>query len=255
MLSAFTESNLGSGIGGLSRDSHVDAPTSGDSSRSDSDVSTSSSYSSLSDFVTEMVNSEISGEISAHQTDSCAHVLVDQKSVFCPPVTFQLKATPLPKTIENSSDDQKSSRRGSDASSSASSSASPSADEGEGEKLFNEEGEPDKAISSNRSISPEKVVTPETEPVVPVNRSPLPLSRCSTPQKTRSLEQENRPLSAEPSVDKDKGSASGTSSPTLSRTISISSVFSRTGSLAGVNNPGSHSGSPSSGSFLERFTR
>ena len=89
------------------------------------------------------------------------------------------------------------------------------------------------------------------------------------PPLTGSLEgvKEHRPLSAEPSLDKVRQSSvpapliqgssivggqtsgSGRSSPTLSRTVSISSVFSRAGSLAAVG----HSSSGDS-SFLDRFT-
>ncbi|XP_053207796.1 MAP kinase-activating death domain protein-like isoform X2 [Panonychus citri] len=89
-------------------------------------------------------------------------------------------------------------------------------------------------------------------------------SRSNTPQHHHKVAlADHRPLSAEPSLEKNN---SASSSPTLSRTISISSVFSRTGSLAqhtNNNNQSSSGGGTSSSqnlssstspSFLDRFT-
>ena len=60
LLAALGNTSYTSGGGGLYRQSDI---ASEESSQSETDISTSSSYSSLSDFVTEMVNSEISGQI------------------------------------------------------------------------------------------------------------------------------------------------------------------------------------------------
>lgn len=260
LLSAFTEATLNSGIGGFSRT--TEAITSEDSSRSGSDVSTSSSYSSLSDFVGEMINSEISGDMPAHQLEaSKAHVLSDPKSICHPPDTLQFATAPETSTSAASSTlDKTSSQQSSAVSSSQSSSqsASPSgldeAEEGEAEEevtVAAEEKLPIKQAAKPEEIPIRPFRKSDSESTADPRKSPLPLTRSSTPLKGRSLD--SRPLSAEPSVDNKSGS--GTSSPTLSRTISITSVFSRTGSLAGINAPGStHSGSGSSGSFLERFT-
>lgn len=207
-----------------------------DSSETGSEVSTSSSYSSLSDFVSEMVNSEIAAaEVTAHHTDASAHLVSDPNSIFHPPETLQLSNFPL-----RTKDGKKLSQQGSEASSSpthSSPSISPSADEEE-EQLF----KPGSLVAKPDEVD----LSEHTLPPVPLSPRPLPTtqSRCSTPQKTVSLERENRPLSAEPSLEK---SNSTTSSPTLSRTMSISSVFSRTGSFG--------SGQGASGSsFLDRLT-
>ncbi|KAI1309467.1 MAP kinase-activating death domain protein [Halotydeus destructor] len=232
LTNALTGISFGTRAGSAANDTDITTEES-----SDSDVSTSSSYSSLSEFVSEMVNSEISGEISASQTDSSAHLVSDPKNIFHPPETFQLCNVQSTAKKESTKEDSDSSSP-----THSSPSLSPSIEDEE-EQLFKTSDQSSEPTEKTvREVSP-----PFDSPSHSAPRSPLPVSRCPT-QKSISLErQQTRPLSAEPSLEK---SGSGTSSPTLSRTISISSVFSRTGSIGSSGQGPGNTGA----SFLDRLT-
>jgi hypothetical protein len=307
---------------GASGDDDTDEDSSDDSDNADDDglvMSTSSSYSSLSDYVNEIVRSEISDFICSTVSPNEAastHVLSNVHSVFHPPDSFQLCNIPdqyESKKHESVTDDT---RRASgvggldsevDTSSPTRSSPSGSSLNEEEERLFPTSPETTSADESTPAIPQASFPSASTLPIVSSSGSAsftLPplmehhhVSRLSSssmssssnasqvnattgsPRRgifrgaplTGSLEgvKEHRPLSAEPSLDKARqssvpvsilqgsssvggqGSGSGKSSPTLSRTVSITSVFSRAGSLAAA---GHSSSGDSSGSFLDRFT-
>ncbi|XP_041365425.1 MAP kinase-activating death domain protein-like isoform X2 [Gigantopelta aegis] len=68
-------------------------PTDESGSDSEGAESTSSSYSSLSDFVTDMMNSEIDGESPAFYRENQV-LAVDESKVFCPPSTLHVPENP-----------------------------------------------------------------------------------------------------------------------------------------------------------------
>lgn len=218
-------------------------------------------------------NVELDSTAAARPVEAAsAHVLSNVKSVFNPPESLQLWATP---------DHYLMKRHHSIA----------AAEEGGKEVPSPETSSPTHSSPSSSSLNEEEErlfpATPDTgESATPATEVPISLpalhelasgslrSSSSSTHHTQSsgrsivsvreggagsasgtlvgssadLAQEHRPLSAEPSLDKN---VSGRSSPALSRTISISSVFSRTGSLAA----GGHSSSgDSASSFLDRFT-
>ncbi|XP_022252703.1 MAP kinase-activating death domain protein-like [Limulus polyphemus] len=102
-------SSLGNSLASLMCGEDISTDESG--SDSEGGGSTSSSYSSLSDFVCDMVNSDITGEVIGHSSDDASHVqiLFDHRSVFHPPSTLQvpgsggLNAFSLPGSASNSS--------------------------------------------------------------------------------------------------------------------------------------------------------
>ncbi|RWS30503.1 MAP kinase-activating death domain protein-like protein, partial [Leptotrombidium deliense] len=237
--------------------SNVDIPSPGSSS--ESDLSTSSSYSSLSDFVTEMVNSEICSEL---LDVSCTQLLCDHQNIFKPPEELHL-GVEKPKSVPSSEGEAaKTSSQGSGSSSPTHSSTSTSLDSAGGEEeetslkpmsLVDDTESQDTVSSTPTTLTPSSVNrlslsprhTNEAENQTFPEKEQIP--RAVTPQKI--LAPEHRPVSVEPEK---RNSAS--SSPTLSRTISISSVFSRAGSLANQipsNTSASHSSTGTS--FLDRF--
>ena len=200
---------------------------------------------------------------------ACAHVLSNVKSVYNPPDSLQLLATPDHLQMKRhhslapeDGDEAGKGQASPDTSSPTHSSPTSSSLNEEEERLF--------------------PVSPDTETATPAAEGAISLpfradvasslhSSSSSTQHTLSsgrslghgsagsasatlvgssidLAQEHRPLSAEPSLDKN---VSGRSSPALSRTMSISSVFSRAGSLAAA---GHSSSGDSASSFLDRFT-
>nr|XP_042894648.1 MAP kinase-activating death domain protein isoform X3 [Parasteatoda tepidariorum] len=259
-----------------------------DESCSDSEGagSTSSSYSSLSDFVTDMVNSEIVGEgfpaASGIDESSNTQVLFDHHSVYQPPSTLQLPTTGI-----NSSDSAFSIPGSLSTSSSHSSlSSSPS---------YNCDPEEDLARAAEQAVTPgfqplayrsesqdhgdgdtevfssqeaeTSTLTPSTirsviSPQPPIQgRSPADSlssdveSIHDTLHSIGSSPATSRPktgsaaVSSEPSVDKGSSASSGTRTPT--RTLSISSVLSRTGSQGGATLTAQNS----QGSLFETMAR
>lgn len=274
---------------------------------SDGNVSSGSSYSSLSDYVNEMVRSELSDFISS-STDpaeaASAHVISNVRSVFHPPDSLLLSVNETDVTQKDSNvtqSDKNTSTAGTkegrvtatgvesttekvespiDTSSSTTSTRSTpdssSLNEEEEERLF--PTSPDTASGSGTTGGSEAAIATPGEICIPQHgsirsstssRSSHKTATPSSPRNTSSSlatvkrlmsnpvtdsAKETRPLSAEPSESVDKAnvhSGSGRSSPTLSRTMSISSVFSRAGSLAAV---GHSSSGDSASSFLDRFT-
>ncbi|XP_055951313.1 MAP kinase-activating death domain protein-like isoform X2 [Argiope bruennichi] len=257
-----------------------------DESCSDSEGagSTSSSYSSLSDFVTDMVNSDITSEgmLVAAGTDDPGNsqVLFDHHSVYQPPSTLQ-----LPTTGVNSSDSAFSIPGSLSTSSSHSSlSSSPS---------YNCDPEEDLARAAEQAVTPgfqplayrsesqdqgdadaevfsgqegeTATLTPSTIRSVVSPQPPLqgrsPADSLSsdiesihdrdTPHNISSSSAASRIRSSiTPEASIDKGSGSG-STPTPTRTLSISSVLSRTGSIGGA----SLTTQNSQGSLLETMAR
>ena len=292
--------------------------SSDDSDESDEDASSGSSYSSLSDYVNEMVRSELSDFLSS-STDpveaASAHVISNVRSIFHPPDTLLLNVEEEEKNIPPHSqckvDLTRSSSNGTSksvnkdgqsiidevesakllspidtSSSSTSTQSTPdssSFNDDEEERLF--PASPDTgsgsgtatAIASDAAtVTPGEITTAQRAPSIrssTSSRSSHATGASSSPRNTSSSitsvkrlmsntisastdTKETRPLSAEPSESIDKTTVhsvagSGRSSPTLSRTMSISSVFSRAGSLAAV---GHSSSGDSASSFLDRFT-
>ncbi|RWS05737.1 MAP kinase-activating death domain protein-like protein [Dinothrombium tinctorium] len=229
-------------------------------SGSDSDVSTSSSYSSLSDFVKEMADSEICSDLSAQAADaSCTQLLCDPQKIFHPPNELHLAIDKPKSTIPSEGEVTKTSSQGSASSSpthsSTSSSPSVGPDEETSFKPANllDDNESQETISSTpTTLTPSSInkliVSPRSQPDNESLSDKDQQNRVGTPQKSHLSEQ--RPVSAEPAADK---RSSASSSPTLSRTISISSVFSRAGSLASVGPTTSSTHSSGTTSFLDRF--
>jgi len=250
----------------------------------ESDISTSSSYSSLCDFAKDSASIYTSETVQPINS-APDKLFCDSTSVCHPPSTLQYPTADL-----ISSHDSKlhsSFTQGSASSSPAhtSSSSSSASDEdndndddgGDGnfkdDDAINDDVLNETKVLENRDDiecqkSPPPPLTPshsprQTGPPSPFARFFLDQSeglekeplctkeqRCSTPQKTALSE--NRSFSNEVSLER---SSSVGSSPTLSRTISISSVFSRTGSLVNAKQASSQNNSNSgSTSFLDRIT-
>lgn len=293
--------------------------SSDDSDESDQDVSSGSSYSSLSDYVNEMVRSELSDFLSS-STDpveaASAHVISNVRSIFHPPDTLLLNVQEDQQQKQNISHDEskvdtmmsnsnvtskcidkdsssiidatiESGKLSSpiDTSSSTTSTQSTpdssSFNDDEEERLF--PTSPDTGSGSGTgtaigseaaTITPGEIITAQHAPSIRSSTSSRSSHKTATssssPRNTSSSitsvkrlmsntisastdTKETRPLSAEPSesIEKTTVAGSGRSSPTLSRTMSISSVFSRAGSLAAV---GHSSSGDSASSFLDRFT-
>ncbi|XP_067655848.1 MAP kinase-activating death domain protein-like isoform X1 [Haliotis asinina] len=91
-------SSLGAAISSANEIHSDEIPTDESGSDSEGAESTSSSYSSLSDFVTDMVNSEIDGESPAFLPENQV-LAVDESKVFCPPNKLH-----VPETITTTSD-------------------------------------------------------------------------------------------------------------------------------------------------------
>ncbi|XP_074603461.1 rab3 GDP-GTP exchange factor isoform X2 [Brevipalpus obovatus] len=248
-------------------------------SSSESDASTSS-YSSLSDIVSGMVNSDIGSTNQASAIDSThARLFCDPKIICHPPSSLQLpsiaSASPILHSTDNES--QLSASHGSASSSPVQSSSSTTSSEPDNDdddiddddqkfpEFLDESDEQITLRSTPTTLTPSSTAKLALSPqqVYPAtSRSPHESESSSekegssrissSTQRTVTPSAENRPLSAEPSLEKEKGGTSGggtgsaSSSPTLSRTISITSVFSRTGSQNLSNS--------SSPSFLDRFT-
>ncbi|XP_054715767.1 LOW QUALITY PROTEIN: MAP kinase-activating death domain protein-like [Uloborus diversus] len=249
----------------------IQSEPSTDESCSDSEDagSTSSSYSSLSDFVTDMVNSEMTGEgafgAAGTEESKNTQVLFDHHSVYQPPSTLQ-----LPTTGVNSSDSAFSipgSLSTSSSHSSLSSSSSPS---------FNCDPEEDLARAAEKAVTPgfqplayrsesqehgdgdadvfsgqeaeTSTLTPSTirsviSPQPPIQgRSPADsLGSDIDSIHDREVSTASRIRSGiTPETSVDRGSTgSGTATPTPTRSINIGSVLSRTGSLTAQNSQGS----------------
>ncbi|XP_050410636.1 MAP kinase-activating death domain protein isoform X2 [Patella vulgata] len=109
-------SSLGAALTSVSDVLSDEIPTDESGSDSEGAESTSSSYSSLSDFVTDMVNSEIDGETPAFLPENQI-LAVDESKVFCPPDKLH-----VPDVNATNSDSALSMPEDSDVSSSASSS-------------------------------------------------------------------------------------------------------------------------------------
>lgn len=287
----------------MSPSKQADSDDSSDSS--DGNVSSGSSYSSLSDYVNEMVRSELSDFISS-STDpaeaASAHVISNVRSVFHPPDTLLLSINETAVKEKDSNVTQQGDKSNittggkdgqrqneienlvpespidtsSSSTSSRSTPGSSSLNEEEEEKLF--PTSPDTGSGSGTAGGSETIATPgeiclqQHGSSIRSSTSSRSSHKTATPSSPRntsssltsvkrlmsnpvadSSSKENRPLSAEPSefTDKANVAGSGRSSPTLSRTMSISSVFSRAGSLAAV---GHSSSGDSASSFLDRFT-
>ncbi|XP_054153734.1 MAP kinase-activating death domain protein-like isoform X2 [Oppia nitens] len=188
---------------------------------SDSDVSTSSSYGSLSELMADTeandANSHSAAFLNAIRESSCVPTIGDVTSVFHPPDTLQLTQTQEDSPVRTSERGSESSSPTQSTASNASSVASTAEDESfQTRDLY--DCKPDE-----RLVPP---VSPKLIPQSTSGRSPIEsdtsdtASRSSTP---KASEAAGRPMSPSTSVDR----SSGTSTPTLSRAISISSVFSR----------------------------
>lgn len=291
--SCFDYSSLTSGCGGFSRT--IDSSSDEDEEkRSLSEGGSSSSYSSLDEFVTEMVNSDIGNFASRKPCESAsAHVVDHLETVFHAPNTLRLSTSEDP--LGGMEEQKASSATGSEKSSPTHSSVDSSAslhDDDEEEKLF-----PTSPESESPQLPPPTMPPPQLPPLTmpppqlpPLTMSPpgLPSSRpslsiqrsaaeSSAPSSSGSQaaypgsqpgshhqssshhqsgshqvvsrsvsgakqqQSDHRPVSAEPSLEK---TDSDKSSPTMSRTMSISSVFSRASSLANAS---------SGDSFLDRL--
>ncbi|KAG8190369.1 hypothetical protein JTE90_022014 [Oedothorax gibbosus] len=265
----------------LARASQSEPSTDESCSDSEGAGSTSSSYSSLSDFVTDMVNSEITGEgllASGSEESGNSQVLFDHHSVYQPPSTLQ-----LPTTGVNSSDSAFSLPGSISTSSSHSSlSSSPS---------YNCNPEEDLARAAEQAATPgfqplayrsesqdqadldaevfsgqegeTATLTPSTirsviSPQPPIQgRSPAD----SLSSDIESIHDKDHNISSSspagrirssitPEASLDKGSGTG-STPTPTRTLSITSILSRTGSLGGATLTTQNS----QGSLLETMAR
>ncbi|CAG2102176.1 unnamed protein product [Medioppia subpectinata] len=198
-----------------------------DDESDDSDVSTSSSMSSLSELMDQPPDHGIEYQKALYDS-SCVATINDVRSVFKPPDTLQLtqnrddddaKATPTRRASSHGS-----------ASSSPTRSASSTSNASSG-------GEDCETEFKNMVLGDNAdKLAPQISPKLISGRSPLESvesdhSRSSTPRASE------RPQSPH--------SSSGTSTPTLSRAISISSVFSRSQSQ--------HRDSVSGFAFLDRF--
>ena len=262
--SCFDYSSLTSGCGGLSRTIDSSSDEDEDKRSLSEGGGSSSSYSSLDDFVTEMVNSDIGNFASRKPCESAsAHVVDHLEMVFHAPNKLRLSTSEDP---SGEMEEQKpSSATGSGKSSPTHSSVDSSAslhDDDEEEKLF-----PTSPESESTPQLPPPMMPP---PVLPSSRPPpsLSIQRPATESSASSSgsqatypgsepgshqvvsrsvsgakqqQNDHRPVSAEPSLEK---TDSDKSSPTMSRTMSISSVFSRASSLANAS---------SGDSFLDRL--
>ncbi|XP_023229824.1 MAP kinase-activating death domain protein-like isoform X3 [Centruroides sculpturatus] len=237
-----------------------------DESGSDSEGagSTSSSYSSLSDFVSDMVNSDISGDFTGMNMEETGYsqVLFDHRAVFQPPSTLQLPGTGV--TSSDSAFSIPGSLSTSSSQSSLSSSPSFNCDPGDINKTKNTTETPGFHPSPYRSELQEhgdaeadvfsgqegetSTLTPSTirsvvSPLPPLpGRSPVeslgsdvestqerePPAQHATISRFRS----GSSLTTEPSLDKIIPSSGATPVPTPTRTISISSVLSRASSMS-----------------------
>ncbi|XP_076310591.1 rab3 GDP-GTP exchange factor isoform X2 [Tachypleus tridentatus] len=272
--------NDGSSLGNALTAGTYGEEISSDESGSDSEGagSTSSSYSSLSDFVCDMVNSDIAGEVLGHSSDDTGftQVLFDHRSVFHPPSTLQvpgagglassISAFSLPGSPSTSSSQ-------SSMSSSPSFNCDPEGDlakvAGSAETAgfqpipYRSESqiEPDVFSSQDTSIStltPSTVRSGLSPQSLLLGRSPAGSTSSdvvTTPDRDVAGSPLNRVRSGSssliPETSHDK-SSSGIPTTIPGRTMSISNVFSRAGSIGGSTLVTSQS---SQSSFLEAVAK
>ncbi|XP_035824413.1 MAP kinase-activating death domain protein isoform X1 [Aplysia californica] len=171
-------SSLGAAITSVSEVHSDDNPTDESGSDSDGAESTSSSYSSLSDFVSDLFNSDIRGETPSFAPEMQI-LAVDEAKVYSPPDKLH-----LPEAPSTNSDSALSLQEDSDMSSSASSSPSYSHDGGDRqETIFRYDS--GNMIDTSQALAHSG--PPEPSPSIPVgSRSPnLARSSAAAPQSPR----------------------------------------------------------------------
>ncbi|XP_015787320.1 MAP kinase-activating death domain protein isoform X2 [Tetranychus urticae] len=178
-----------------------------DDSSTESDGSTSSSYSSLSDFVTELVNSDIDGNRSGHVIDSTSSQLFcDVKAVCHPPSTLQLpssrRSTPTHEiNRSNRREEEESGRSGrrsisSSPGRSSSSTSSQSIDEDDDENAVDDDDEA-KSIEFTEESEGRTTLRSTPTTLTPSSTSKLNLSP-QEPQLAQSSVSSSSSLSSQP---------------------------------------------------------
>ncbi|XP_017482841.1 PREDICTED: MAP kinase-activating death domain protein-like, partial [Rhagoletis zephyria] len=211
-------------------------------SEEESDVSTSSSFSSLNEFVEEMCNaSRMNSQFLESLKDSttCVLTLCDHRSIFCPPDTLQYSNIKSKADSKADSTGRQSSAN-SNASSPTRSASSKSSSEDEDNSDSQHEFKPASLYDKDFPIPP---IPPNVAQFAQLSKvsenseSEADDNHSSSLKESSSMDS-NKTIASHPSASSlpsqrnispsnslDK--SSGTSTPTLSKTISISSVFSR----------------------------